>query len=1028
MANDINIFPSSNVIPLPSPIHNPQKYEITHSGWFSARPRTKSIYQDLYAELHALEPDDWEPIPSPKALLTATGDLTDYVGGLFMPVSAGQWVRLCRLDILDWDVSIILPGTADFGVDNNTIYLDENNKLVARGGGSGYVLPVATPSILGGVKPDNTTITATPDGVISATGGTPPDPYTLPTASQSVLGGVKIDGTSISIASDGTISSQGGGGGYAPDGSTIELVNDQLHVKDATGTAGTETTAKIATGTSSATTWYGKFINTINGIITALGAKYVKPESGIPASDIESGVIPDVSDFVRTSGAQAVAGVKTFSDTDVHSAGIQITGSGNRIEMEGQNGGTIDGGCVKLCFHANTSDRTPGAGGDLSLILYGTGTHPSDMGLGITPNSLNIKAGGGSNAIHLLNGTKHLAIFGDSGVRNVVLVPQESATVPVTDTTEIGIKAFRTSSLDIGLEMRLNATNVVQFRFNTVAHTGGVQKRETSDNGATWSNWGAIIGYADEMTAGLVKVEGVSIMISEDGYIEARKATATTYGIVKADGTSTTIDENGIIHAAGGDPYTLPIATDTVLGGVKVDGATIQINGETGTIKVPTAYAAGGGGLGLVKPDGISITVDNDGLIKSVSSNLMAWQLIGFGPTATDENGEAAPTAGAWWRKLGKLSFVNQDVVRFRVVISQRNMMPGGADGIVVDVDFNIWVAARDPVTILGHDLPYDVPFDIVWKKDSSTPYPLVELWLHKDATSEQTMTQLWVYYQDVKGTFAPQWQPDFNITDTTLLNIADTRARATATTYGIVKADNTTIKINAAGVISTGAGAGAGGGELWQFVVDTKQHAYDSRYLGDLAINSAIRIRAYTYENLAIATELIEYGIWADAMGIHHDMPRTVHSIISYYYNAEKNKYELYFIAVPENRFASYAFWAQVITGTFSIVGEIAWNMPPFSTQLSMDTSVSATQEAVDAKIERLTAELEELKATAAEKAASADLDALKATVAAKYDKPTKGIPDKDMENAPLKLGRTSTTAMPGDTVFLSTTTTGWV
>ncbi|MDE7065150.1 MAG: hypothetical protein K2O70_06720, partial [Desulfovibrionaceae bacterium] len=39
------------------------------------------------------------------------------------------------------------------------------------GGGSGYVLPVAPTTPLGGVQPDGTTITARADGTISAVGG-----------------------------------------------------------------------------------------------------------------------------------------------------------------------------------------------------------------------------------------------------------------------------------------------------------------------------------------------------------------------------------------------------------------------------------------------------------------------------------------------------------------------------------------------------------------------------------------------------------------------------------------------------------------------------------------------------------------------------------------------------------------------------------------------------------------------------------------------------------------------------------------
>lgn len=71
------------------------------------------------------------------------------------------------------------------------------------GGGSSYVLPVATTTALGGVKPDGTTITATADGTITSTpsGGGPA--YVLPIASFSTLGGVTVDGTTITADPSG---------------------------------------------------------------------------------------------------------------------------------------------------------------------------------------------------------------------------------------------------------------------------------------------------------------------------------------------------------------------------------------------------------------------------------------------------------------------------------------------------------------------------------------------------------------------------------------------------------------------------------------------------------------------------------------------------------------------------------------------------------------------------------------------------------------------------------------------------------
>ena len=67
-----------------------------------------------------------------------------------------------------------------------------------------YILPIATPSILGGVKPDGTSILVDATGKISAAAAT------LPAATITTLGGVKPDGTTITVDGTGKISSTGG--------------------------------------------------------------------------------------------------------------------------------------------------------------------------------------------------------------------------------------------------------------------------------------------------------------------------------------------------------------------------------------------------------------------------------------------------------------------------------------------------------------------------------------------------------------------------------------------------------------------------------------------------------------------------------------------------------------------------------------------------------------------------------------------------------------------------------------------------
>jgi hypothetical protein len=60
-------------------------------------------------------------------------------------------------------------------------------------------------------------------------------------------------------------------------------------------------------------------------------------------------------------------------------------------------------------------------------------------------------------------------------------------------------------------------------------------------------------------------------------------ATTTVLGGVKIDGTTITIDPQGVISSSAA--YTLPVATTTVLGGVKADGVTVSIS-ETGVLSV----------------------------------------------------------------------------------------------------------------------------------------------------------------------------------------------------------------------------------------------------------------------------------------------------------------------------------------------------------------------------------------------------------------------------------------------------------
>jgi hypothetical protein len=105
------------------------------------------------------------------------------------------------------------------------------------------------------------------------------------------------------------------------------------------------------------------------------------------------------------------------------------------------------------------------------------------------------------------------------------------------------------------------------------------------------------------------------------------------------DGTVMTTASNG----GGGSTYTLPTASTSVLGGVKVDGTTITVDGNgvihgSSTYTLPTASTSV---LGGVKVDGTSITINN-GVISSAGS---AFSRATVATTTASLNANASATA-----------------------------------------------------------------------------------------------------------------------------------------------------------------------------------------------------------------------------------------------------------------------------------------------------------------------------------------------------------------------------------------------
>ena len=91
------------------------------------------------------------------------------------------------------------------------------------------------------------------------------------------------------------------------------------------------------------------------------------------------------------------------------------------------------------------------------------------------------------------------------------------------------------------------------------------------------------ITYASNLIPGVVVVtEGNGLKYSW-GSLSMSPATSSSLGTVKPDGTTITVDDNGVLTSVGGggSSYTLPAASDTTLGGIKLGNTnqlTIQDN------------------------------------------------------------------------------------------------------------------------------------------------------------------------------------------------------------------------------------------------------------------------------------------------------------------------------------------------------------------------------------------------------------------------------------------------------------------
>lgn len=160
----------------------------------------------------------------------------------------------------------------------------------------------------------------------------------------------------------------------------------------------------------------------------------------------------------------------------------------------------------------------------------------------------------------------------------------------------------------------------------SVEEAGDVDDGEPPETAPTQSQWEQ--AYAAAMAAASnaqSAADDVREVLDDIVTYERPPATTETLGEVMADGTSITVDTDGTIHSTA-PVAELPIASESVLGGVKVGGnLSIDSNGVLSaqdSYVLPTASTSQ---LGGVKIDGDTVNIDANGVISTAPSAQSDW-------------------------------------------------------------------------------------------------------------------------------------------------------------------------------------------------------------------------------------------------------------------------------------------------------------------------------------------------------------------------------------------------------------------
>jgi hypothetical protein len=439
------------------------------------------------------------------------------------------------------------------------------NKLYNIGGslywngmlvGSNYSLPVASATVLGGIKVGSG-LSIDGSGVLTAQA----QPYTLPVATTSVLGGVK-QGLGVVIASDGTLSVN-----PLTRRTTFRIGNGSSNTFNCVhgfGTTGISVSIRRATGTRSQVS-HDNYLtpgDESNSVTIAF------PASNIPAvNEYEVTVIANNAVLASTT---TLTGLQDVVLTNIINGQTLVYMNGSWVN------GDMSGGSFAL---SGLSDVTvSGLSADQLLKFNGTKWVNSSIGTET-----------------ILNANSHASVQWNA--------PQ-TASMRINGIVQAGAFAVADPS----------GTSAVEYTWQH--QNGWFYAMMESNNDFVLGSYQDVSGTATRHPAMHVRVSSYTpYRVDFDVPLKIADGTPsdTTNALYSVSGA---LYWNGAAVGSGSGGYTLPTASATILGGIKV-GANLSIDGNgvlsanAGAYTLPAATSSV---LGGVKPS-TGLVVDAGGVL-----------------------------------------------------------------------------------------------------------------------------------------------------------------------------------------------------------------------------------------------------------------------------------------------------------------------------------------------------------------------------------------------------------------------------